>query len=378
MDTFSIIIRIMNIFEDFFPLAQALGAAGSLAALLAIFQSGEELYAYQEGIQCDSIGLLTNNTFEWFMDISLPISLFLYILFHGLSQKSEHFKQFANIVKSLVVHIPVCFIIIQTVILTQSDCTATPIPADQRHFSKDPIELMAWSFVILGISFTLSTMFGTRKSQNNDSENDVKGIISTNVVEILDSVMRLVTFALIAMYVNDDTKIVKTTHVGTCQTQIDSIDFELVPSAHRKAWSGISYTFSVLCLVELSIQVLAFVSHLSNNTPGMARQILNNRMVLFSMKVFTAVSRLVMCLAMAGFVMERLYLECNVFEPNDKFKTIIVLGTFTFIPSLLSQQLEWENIGASIEGGIGKLFSHGRNDVDPTKSNMNYDNLLGN
>lgn len=311
------------------------------------------------------------------MDISLPISLFLYILFHGLSQKSEHFKQFANIVKSLVVHIPVCFIIIQTVILTQSDCTATPIPADQRHFSKDPIELMAWSFVILGISFTLSTMFGTRKSQNNESENDVKGIISTNVVEILDSVMRLVTFALIAMYVNDDTKIVKTTHAGTCQTQIDSIDFELVPSAHRKAWSGISYTFSVLCLVELSIQVLAFVSHIKQDgdrTQGMAQQILNNRMVLFSMKVFTAVSRLVMCLAMAGFVMERLYLECNVFEPNDKFKTIIVLGTFTFIPSLLSQQLEWENIG----GVFQTIFSHGANDVDPTESNMNYDNLLGN
>jgi len=365
----------MHIVENFFPMAQALGAAGSLGALIAIFQSGEELYSYQEASQCKSIDLLTSNTFEWAMDVSLPASLFLYILFQGLSQNSDNYKQFANISKSLVVHIPICFIIIQTLILTQSECPAN-INTETRHFSKDPIEFMAWSFVILGISFTLSTMCGTRKS-----EDDVKGIISTNVVEILDTVMRLATFAMIAAYVNDDEKMPKMDHTNNadCKAFIDSIDFELVPSAHTKAWKSVSIAFSVCCAVELGIQLTAFLSHLNKTTreSAFAKKLLDNQMILFVMKVFTAVSRLVMCLAMAGFVMERSYLECNVFVPNDEFKTIIVLGTVTFIPTLLSQQLEWENIGTYVESKLGKLFSHGLEDVKSTVSNMNYDNLLG-
>lgn len=77
--------------------------------------------------------------------------------------------------------------------------------------------------------------------------------------------------------------------------------------------------------------------------------------------LFVSASRLTLTLIVGGMVLDRTNLECNPlnvqFSEGTNVATFIILATVSFIPSLLSQQLDWESDILKEIGWFKHLYS---------------------
>lgn len=338
-------------------LGRAVSAAGAIASIITIFQSGDEAYAVLQALQCNSshtTDLLTNTGFETFMVMSLPIALFLFLFATYAERKAdESTPGWVNMIfytcKTLSLHLPIILIIILTVIVTQSVCDSV---ANQ---DVESIRVMGWSYVVLGISFTLSTLSGG--NLNADAEHDA-GIF--NWMYLVEYIFHAAVLFLIGVQLHSDD--IYTKPNTECTEHYNEFNYQFLPSNHRRAWVNMAYTFGSVAIIEFMIHLLDIVSP---RMYGARLKLFDNTFIKCLRRVLAIVARLFICLFVAGLVMECSMTGCRPFadETSSTFKAIVIMSTVSFIPTLLTQQLEWDADTVALKQ-LYNWINEGRSDPD--------------
>ena len=343
-------------------IGRAVGAAGAIASMITIFQSGEEAYAVLQALQCNSShtsDLLTSDSFETFLAMSLPIALFLYLFVaHAERQADETTPPAIGILftacKTLSLHIPVIMIIMLTAVVTQSVCT------EVVNQDVESIRVMGWSYVILGLSFTLSSIFGANKNEDDESDPRV-----FNFMYVIEHTFHAIVLMMIGIQLKEDDIYTKPNE--TCKAHYDEFNYQSLPSNNPDTWIIMAFVFGSFSFIQLGIHLVdVFAPRMS----GTRLAIFKDMRVAYIRRVFAISSRLFVCLFVAGLVMECAMTGCRPFadETSSTFKVLVILSTVSFIPTLLSQQMEWDADTA----GMIQIFNWAK-----SKTSQSYDNIPG-
>jgi hypothetical protein len=343
-------------------IGRAIGAAGAIASIITIFQSGEEAYAVLQALQCNSShtsDLLTSDSFETFLAMSLPIALFLYLFVTHAERKSDEntppvVNALFTLCKTLSLHIPIIMIIMLTVIVTQSVCT------EVANQDVESIRVMGWSYVILGLSFTLSSIFGANKNEDDESDPSV-----FNFMYVVEHAFHAVVLMMIGAQLKSDN--IYTSPDTTCQAHYDEFNYQFLPSNNPNTWIIMAFVFGGFSFVQLGVHL---VDVFSPRAFGARLAIFKDMRIACVRRVLAIVSRLFVCLFVAGLVMECAMTGCRPFadETSSTFKVLVILSTVSFIPTLLTQQLEWDADTA----GVVQLFNWMK-----TEASQSYGNIPG-
>lgn len=377
-------------------LTQLFSAAGIIGTIIYLYQTGDEAIAVLNAEQCYTNHTSLNpssDALEQFMNIALPITAGLYVLCTGIMKSSgseilNESKSIAVILRTLVVHFPLIVIIMQTIMVVMSTCPAHEIldEANTPEHADESIKMFGYGFIVLGSFFAISSM-SARVKDGDES------MAKVNIIILVDAILRCAAFFIGHGVINNEIGTIGSEMNGTVtqynytdydqscyytfnsshpdgfnQTVVDHVSF----TQNKDTFETVTMAFGIITILEIlflaahylnsyTAECCSGIENMFKEVPVLGTLATRGGVAATINFLFVSASRLTLTLIVGGMVLDRTNLECNPlnvqFDEGSNVATFIILATVSFIPSLLSQQLDWESDVLKEIGWFKHLYS---------------------